>query len=74
MPGMHGQALVERFRRLRPEVPVVVMTGHPGDLSEDELAEVGAVLAKPFSAQSLAQALACAADRDRHEQRASGAA
>jgi len=51
MPGLNGLQLTARVRTLRPELAVVLMTGHTGRL--DEVLQAGAVpLIKPFKAES----------------------
>ncbi|WP_191057903.1 two-component system VirA-like sensor kinase [Geminicoccus harenae] len=60
MPGMTGDQLADRIARLRPDVPVILMTGY-GDLVAQERAAgraSHAVLRKPLSAMDLARALA----------------
>jgi signal transduction histidine kinase/ActR/RegA family two-component response regulator len=57
MEGMTGLDLGRRLRELRPDLPIVLMTGYSEALagrSSDEFP----VLAKPFGAQELAAALA----------------
>lgn len=57
MPGMGGRELAERLRTMRPEIPLLFMSGH----TEDELFRRGvadgkaSLLAKPFSPASLAR-------------------
>jgi PAS domain S-box-containing protein len=51
MPGMSGHALAKRLRRLRPDLPLLYMSGYVDD--EETRAAIGqpgvAFLAKPFS-------------------------
>ena len=51
MPGMSGHALAKRLRRLRPDIPLLYMSGYVDD--EETRAAIGqpgvAFLAKPFS-------------------------
>ena len=59
MPGMNGLDVLSRVKRMRPSLPVVVITGHA---TEDELEEVrrlGAVdvIAKPAPLTHYQQAL-----------------
>jgi two-component system, cell cycle sensor histidine kinase and response regulator CckA len=65
MPGMHGRELVARAAGLRPELPVVCMTGFPGD--NDDATRPGkdrlVLLAKPFSSGALDRAVEEAASR-----------
>ena len=58
MPIMTGPELAERVRQLRPELPLLFMSGH----SPGELAAVGAVnyLQKPFSPSELVDAVTLA--------------
>jgi signal transduction histidine kinase len=54
MAGMSGAQLAERFRRSRPELPVLFMSGYTRDMLQIE--GVGhriAVLEKPFSSEGL---------------------
>ncbi|HBK06045.1 MAG TPA: hypothetical protein DDZ81_09290 [Acetobacteraceae bacterium] len=59
MPGgMDGIAFIKEARRLRPGLPVLLVTGHPGEVSSADLAEAAkagrfAVLRKPFSVKTL---------------------
>jgi PAS domain S-box-containing protein len=59
MPGMSGEETLKRLKSIRPEVPVVVSTGH----SETEMfarfagAAPAAFLQKPYTAAQLAQTI-----------------
>lgn len=59
MPGMHGRDLIERFRAVRPGVPVVCMSGFADD--NDPASDLGesvvALVTKPFSSETLMRAL-----------------
>ncbi len=70
MPGMTGAHLAEAARQLRPDLPVLLLTGMPRgpQLQERVSGQYDAVLAKPVNAASLeaAAATALAAARDRH--------
>jgi len=59
MPGMTGDTLAQEIRRLRPEMPVVLVTGHVQLVTEERLRETGvsAVLHKPITVEELARAL-----------------
>lgn len=74
MPGMTGAQLAEAARQLRPDLPVLLLTGMPRgpQLQERVSGQYDAVLAKPVNAASLeaAAATALAAVRDRHRPRA----
>jgi DNA-binding NtrC family response regulator len=55
MPGMGGEALVERVRSDRPDVPVIVVTAHGTIKSAVQSIAAGATnyLAKPFEPEDL---------------------
>ncbi|MCK6574533.1 response regulator, partial [Myxococcota bacterium] len=57
MPRMDGPTLARRARALRPELPVVFITGYAAD-ALDDVPEAGTqVLHKPFAAEDLLAAL-----------------
>jgi CheY-like chemotaxis protein len=60
MPEMTGPELVRELRRLRPELPAILMSGYGGpDLqAQAQAAAVQAVLMKPLAAAELAHCLA----------------
>jgi PAS domain S-box-containing protein len=62
MPGMDGRECYEHLRRIAPRVPVVVVTGYAVEGAPKELLAKGVrgLLQKPFSIESLAQAVAAA--------------
>lgn len=55
MPGHDGLWLLDRLRDLRPDLPVLILTGHGGDESAAECMRRGAAafLLKPPSVQEL---------------------
>ena len=55
MPGMTGIELAERARDLRPGLPVLFMSGYPGDVIPEEprLRRDGHLVSKPFSSERL---------------------
>lgn len=59
MPAMDGFALSQAVREARPEVPIVLITGHPEML--DRLPPIGArhhfVFKKPFDGEELLTAI-----------------
>ena len=59
MPGMSGKELVSRLRDLRPEIPVVYLSGYTSEEVTDEirLHPKQMFLQKPFSPETLATAL-----------------
>ena len=64
MPGMSGRQLANEIRLERPGMRVLYMSGYPGDpATRDRLLEPGApFIAKPFTADSLAEAVLSALD------------
>lgn len=59
MPELTGRDLARRLRALRPELPVILMTGFSEGLTESEIDAVGirAMLKKPFGREDLAHCL-----------------
>lgn len=55
MPGVKGLELTERSKRLRPEMNIIVMTGHIDKFSYDDAITAGAsdFIKKPFSLNEL---------------------
>jgi two-component system, cell cycle sensor histidine kinase and response regulator CckA len=55
MPGINGRILAERLRTLRPDLPVLYMSGYTDDMivRTGVVAEGAAFLQKPFSPQGL---------------------
>jgi CheY-like chemotaxis protein len=66
MPEMSGGELAERARRLRPELPILFMTGFAEPEGLWEANAHGVVLRKPFKAGDLAVKLAQIAGRIRN--------
>ncbi len=60
MPGLDGITLARSVRAFRPDLPVVIMTGHLRSADIEPMRESGVHhhLAKPFSVQGLAAVLA----------------
>ncbi len=60
MPGLTGTALARELRRLRPDLPVVLVSGYGGPQLEARAAEAGirVVATKPLTRAELARALA----------------
>jgi PAS domain S-box-containing protein len=60
MPDMLGTELAEAIRRLRPDIPIILMTGYGGTQLANRAAEVGLseVLRKPLHRRDLADSLA----------------
>ena len=57
MPGMAGPELAERLRSLRPNLPIVFLSGHV-DRSDSRLPKDALLLTKPCSPRALASMLA----------------
>jgi PAS domain S-box-containing protein len=59
MPGMQGTELIATLRRLRPALPVVLMSGYFSKIPPEILDELGAIelLAKPFTTEELTLAV-----------------
>lgn len=64
MPNANGVELARLLRAARPELPVIFMTGYAGldEQSLSELRATGPVLAKPFTQETLLQAVQRALD------------
>lgn len=64
MPGITGLQLAEEIRRIRPEIPIILCTGHSNAVTYDKLEEVGVreVLIKPLSRKELSEAIRRALD------------
>jgi CheY-like chemotaxis protein len=62
MPGLTGRELAAEARRLRPDMPVLLMSGYvsPALLQDAREAGVAEVLSKPLAAREIARALAAA--------------
>ena len=60
MPGLSGRDIIPRFRELRPGVPIVCVTGFATERESDSplALDVHAIVAKPFTAETLTGALA----------------
>lgn len=58
LPGLSGIELTERVRRLHPDVPVIVITGHADIDSAVEVLKRGATdyIVKPFGADAIREA------------------
>jgi PAS domain S-box-containing protein len=60
MPGMTGSVLIEHVRKMRPDIPVLLMSGYIGDLATrlSEEAPPHRILKKPLALADLARSLA----------------
>jgi CheY-like chemotaxis protein len=68
MPELTGTELAREIRTLRPDVPVILMTGYGGDELMRRAAGIGVreVLRKPLRRSDLAEALARVLDIRAH--------
>ncbi len=59
MPGMTGIELARRARVLDPRLPIILLSGYPPEMSDDELAGLGILCAlmKPVTAEELRAAI-----------------
>ncbi len=59
MPEMTGTRLAAELRRVRPDIPVVLMTGYAGTVAPERLRAAGVreVLRKPLALRTLAEGL-----------------
>jgi CheY-like chemotaxis protein len=55
MPVMGGKEAFRLIRKIRPDVPVIILTGYSDDIARKNLGAVGSVgfLQKPYSAEKL---------------------
>jgi CheY-like chemotaxis protein len=60
MPDLVGSELAAEFRRIRPTLPIILMSGHGGAQLTQRAAAIGAqaVLRKPLQGRDLAESLA----------------
>jgi DNA-binding NtrC family response regulator len=60
MPGMTGTQLAAALHRIRPELPIILMTGHSGQARSHRLRAAGicGVLRKPLLSREIAESLA----------------
>ena len=59
MPRMNGYQVAEEMKKLKAQVPVVLVTGWGDDVDQERIASIGiaAVVGKPFHPQELLQTL-----------------
>ncbi|NJK93265.1 MAG: PAS domain-containing protein [Blastochloris sp.] len=67
MPGLTGIQLAEKIHKVRPDLPVLLVTGYSGTLTREQLQEKGILelIQKPMTAQTLAVALSKALEKTR---------
>ena len=56
MPGMTGDVLATEMMKIKPEIPVIICTGHREMLNNTDTAKFREILIKPVSRNDLAQA------------------
>jgi len=59
MPGMTGDSLARRMRKVRPDLPIILFTGFSSEISEESAREAGIdeVVPKPVLASQLTSAI-----------------
>ena len=59
MPGMIGLRLAKELLKIRPDIPIILLTGHSDDVTPDSLEEAGIkeFLMKPLGKQQLAEVI-----------------
>ncbi len=71
MPNMNGSELARRLGRLRPDLPILFMSGYLDDPAVESVGKSGLpLLAKPFTSQGLMQAVEYAITSSRSQPRA----
>jgi two-component system, NtrC family, sensor kinase len=60
MPKMTGLVLAHHLRKIRPDIPMILVSAFTGDLAPEhiEAAGIRALVSKPFHARDLAAAIA----------------
>ena len=56
MPHMTGDVLAAELMKIKPELPVIICTGHREMLNNSDTTRIRDILIKPVSRQDLAQA------------------
>jgi CheY-like chemotaxis protein len=59
MPGMTGDSLARRLRKVRPDIPIILFTGFSSEISEETAREAGIqeIVPKPVLASQLTMAI-----------------
>ncbi|MFA5374824.1 MAG: PAS domain S-box protein [Dehalococcoidia bacterium] len=57
MPGMSGWDVARAIKKIKPDMPVLLITGWVIDLDEEQKKLVDGVIAKPFSRDSISSAI-----------------
>lgn len=73
LPGMNGLVLAERIKELRPDMPVLYMSGYSErDLLGSILTRDISYLAKPFSSLQLTRSIRAILDKGQRQSKAAG--
>jgi len=56
MPGMTGDVMATEMTKIKPEIPVIICTGHREMLNNTDTTKFREILIKPVSRNDLAQA------------------
>jgi len=69
MPHLTGVDLAKKFLQIRPEIPIILCTGHSATISEEKAKEIGIerFVMKPVSRQKLAIMVREVLDRDKSQ-------
>jgi len=64
MPNMTGMDLATEILKIRPDIPIILCTGHSDAVSPDSIQKAGikALLMKPFDKRGIAEAVRRALD------------
>ena len=59
MPEMSGDRLAQEIKQIRPDIPVILCTGHSDRMDENKTKEAGidAFMMKPFSIKDMAKTI-----------------
>ena len=68
LPGMNGIEVLRSVRRIRPKMPVIIISGHVGREQREQLDQlgVGDVIVKPYSLADIGQRLRSVLDKARN--------
>ncbi len=69
MPGMTGAELAREILKLRPEIPIILYTGHSDLITEEEAINLGIreYMMKPFSIRGIAEVIRRVLEPKSHE-------
>jgi len=74
MTGLDGREVVSEVRRIRPRIPVILMSGHPEGIQADEVKTLAlsGTLSKPFAPSELLNVVHAALGSDLQEKQEKG--